>query len=412
MRIPIVIATAMLVAATLLPLWRHPHWFVRGMDFPRMQLAAVASLLILIQVISFDLAKTQTWALISITLVCLAWQLWWVLPYTVLWRSEVKTTKTPNPDRKFSILTANILTPNRQADAFLKLVSQYAPDVLVTLESDQWWQRHLDTLQVDMPYSMKCPLDNLYGMHVYSRLPLENTEISYLVEDDIPSMHAQVKLRSGDPVRMHFLHPAPPSPTENPESAERDAELVIVARSMVDRDQPVVVTGDLNDVAWSATTRLFRKLSGLLDPRVGRGMFNTFHAKYPFVRWPLDHLFHSHHFTVTSIKRLPYFGSDHFALLTELSYSPVRGKDQEGLMAEADDNSWALSIAEEQDASAKDVPNPKEMGSDLGCLKTRFLALFFCSVFEPAEIGPKAYSVGLFNDQKEGQKWSKPKWNF
>jgi len=50
--------------------------------------------------------------------------------------------------------------------------------------------------------------------------------------------------------------------------------------------------------------------------------------------------------------------------------------------------------------------------TNLGCLKTRFLALFFCSVFEPAEIGPKAYSVGLFNDQKEGQKWSKPKWNF
>lgn len=359
MKIPIVIATVMLLAATLLPLWRHPHWLIRGLDFPRMQLAAVASLLILIQVISLDLAKTQTWALISITLVCLAWQLWWVMPYTIFWRSEVKTTKTHSPNRKLSIFTANVLTPNRQADAFLKLVSQYAPDVLVTLESDQWWQRHLDTLQADMPYSMKCPLDNLYGMHVYSRLPLENTEISYLIEDDIPSMHAQIKLRSGDPVRIHFLHPAPPSPTENPESAERDAELVIVARSVGDSDQPVVVTGDLNDVAWSATTRLFRKLSGLLDPRVGRGMFNTFHAKYPFIRWPLDHLFHSHHFTVTSIKRLPYFGSDHFALLTELSYRPAWGKDQEGLMAEADDKSWALSIAEEQDVSAKDVPSPK-----------------------------------------------------
>lgn len=360
MNIFIFIATGMLLTATLLPLWRHPHWLIRGMDFPRLQLAAVASLLLLMQFTSLNLGQTNTWALISITLMCLAWQLWWIIPYTVLWPSEVKSPKDPNPHCKISILTANVLTPNRQANTLLKLVKLYQPDVLVTLESDGWWQRQLDTLQADMLYSIKCPLDNLYGMHVYSRLPLEDTEISYLVEDDIPSMHAQIKLRSGDAIRMHFLHPAPPSPTENPESAERDAELVIVARSVVGSDQPVILTGDLNDVAWSATTRLFRKISGLLDPRVGRGMFNTFHAKYPFLRWPLDHLFHSHHFTVNSIKRLPYFGSDHFALLTELSYNPVRGREQEGLTAKTDDKSWAESISEEQDVSAKDVPNPGE----------------------------------------------------
>jgi endonuclease/exonuclease/phosphatase (EEP) superfamily protein YafD len=360
MNILVFIATGLLVAATLLPLWRHPHWLVRGMDFPRMQLAAVASLLILVQVLSLDHANAQTWVLVSVTLICLAWQLWWVMPYTVLWRAEVKTEKSPSPDRKFSILTANVLTPNKRADALLRLVNQYKPDVLLTLESDAWWQRQLDTLQTDMPYTMKCPLDNLYGMHVYSRLQLEDTQTSYLVEQGIPSMHALVKLRTGDQVRVHFLHPAPPSPTENPESAERDAELVIVARTVPNSSQPVIVTGDLNDVAWSATTRLFRKISGLLDPRVGRGMFNTFHAKYPFLRWPLDHLFHSHHFTVTLIKRLPYFGSDHFALLTELSYCPAGAEDREGLTADTDDESWAQSIADEQDVSSKDVPAPGE----------------------------------------------------
>ena len=211
-----------------------------------------------------------------------------------------------------------------------------------------------------MPYTIKCPLDNLYGMHVYSRLPLEDSEISFLVEDGIPSMHTRVLLQTGDAIRIHFLHPAPPSPTENPESAERDAELVIVARSVVNSDQPVVVTGDLNDVAWSATTRLFRKLSGLLDPRVGRGMFNTFHADYPFLRWPLDHLFHSQHFTLTSMKRLPYFGSDHFALLTELSLNPSRVGEQAGLEADSDDRAWAENIEAEQNVSANDVHKPGE----------------------------------------------------
>ena len=258
-----------------------------------------------------------------------------------------------------SILTANVLTPNREAEALLDLVRKYEPDILVTLESDQWWQEYLNSLEPDMPYTIKCPLDNLYGMHVYSRLPLENATVDYLVEKDVPSMHALVRMRSGDQLCIHFLHPAPPSPTENPESAERDAELVVVARSVADSDEPIIVTGDLNDVAWSPTTRLFRKLSGLLDPRVGRGMYNTFHAKYPFARWPLDHLFHSHHFTLRSIRRLPPIGSDHFALLTELSYAPERGADQEGLKDDQDDRAWARSIADEQNVDKSDVPRPE-----------------------------------------------------
>lgn len=356
----IVIATGILVIATLLPLWRNPHWMIRGWDFPRLQLAAIALALLLIQVVSLDLSEPITWMLVGITLVCLAWQLWWIVPYTMVWPNEVKTTENPKPDCQLSILASNVLTTNRNADALLKLVSQYEPDVLVTLESDKWWQQHLDTLESSMPYSMKCPLDNLYGMHVYSRLPLEDTEISYLVQDDVPSMHAQITLRSGDPVRVHFLHPTPPGPGGNPESAERDAELVVVAKSVEDSEQPVVVAGDLNDVAWSATTRLFRKISGLLDPRVGRGMFNTFHAHYPFMRWPLDHLFHSDDFTVTRIERLPDIGSDHFPLFTELSYNPSRGKDQEGLKADSDDRTRAQSIENKKGASTEDVPNPGE----------------------------------------------------
>ena len=143
MTLLIVIAVTILAIATLLPVWRNPHWLVRGMDFPRLQLALFASFLLVAELLSFDPEKIEDWALTGVTLICLAWHLWWILPYTVLWRTEVKTTRNACPDRKLSIITANVLTPNRQADVLLRLVNQYAPDVLVTLESDHWWQSHL-----------------------------------------------------------------------------------------------------------------------------------------------------------------------------------------------------------------------------------------------------------------------------
>lgn len=350
-------ATLLLLLATVLPLSRNPHWLVRGLDFPRLQFAVSALALLLAEWVWLDADPLLSWVLMTLTASCLGWQLWWILPYTRLWPVEVASAGLDAVDDGLSILTSNVLMPNRNAEALLALVGEHDPDILVTLESDRWWEDKLDALHSTMPHSIKCPLDNLYGMHVYSRLPLEDAAIEFLVEDDVPSMHALARLPSGDGVRLHVLHPAPPSPTENPESAERDAELVIVARSLESYEGPVVVTGDLNDVAWSRTTRLFRKLSGLLDPRVGRGLFNTFHADYPIVRWPLDHVFHSVHFKLRSLDRLPSIGSDHFPLLTRLAYVR-RGAYGEGLEGDADDAALARSIASDQGVSRGDVPRP------------------------------------------------------
>ena len=136
------------------------------------------------------------------------------------------------------------------------------------------------------------------------------------------------------------------------------AELVMVARSVAETDQPVIVTGDLNDVAWSETTRLFRKISGLLDPRVGRGMFNTFHADYWCVRWPLDHLFHSGHFTLRRMRRLTSIGSDHFPILAELVYEPRRDHEQAGLDDDADDRAFSERKAPFKHSGKPEVPQP------------------------------------------------------
>lgn len=359
MVITFLVATIVLATLTLLPLWRSEAWWVRSLDFPRLQLFVISLLLLLVEMAFLDLSHPGVRGLIAVSLMCLVYHAWWIAPYTRMFPVEVKPAVIADSRRAIRIMTANVLMPNRNAEALIELVREKAPDIIVTLESDVWWQERLDVLESEYPCTIKCPLDNLYGMHVYSRLQLTESQIDYLVEPDVPSMHTLVSLPSGDKVRVHFLHPAPPSPTENMESSERDAELLIVARSVADACVPVIVTGDLNDVAWSETTRLFRKISGLLDPRIGRGMFNTFHAGYWFMRWPLDHLFHSDHFTLSHICRLRGFGSDHFALVAELVLEAGRDARQNGPEADENDLAWAKTKTGDLGVSKKDVPRPE-----------------------------------------------------
>jgi endonuclease/exonuclease/phosphatase (EEP) superfamily protein YafD len=227
---------------------------------------------------------------------------------------------------------------NRRIDPFLRIIAGYRPDVVLLLEPDAWWEEKTHVLEEDgYAHTVKEPLDNKYGMLLYSRLPLQNPEIRHLLRDGIPSMHMGIQLRSGKWVWLHAVHPEPPSPTEADTSLPRDAELLIVGREVKGRDTPTIVAGDLNDVAWSSTTRLFQKISGLLDPRKGRGMFNTFHAKLPFMRWPLDHVFHSDHFLLADMQRLPAFGSDHFPVYVRLLLKPGADKLQEGPAADEED---------------------------------------------------------------------------
>lgn len=354
------IFNGLLAVVTLLPLWRNPHYLVRGWDFPRRQIAVALIAAITVQLFAGHWHSIAELTVLGVALASLTVQLWWITPYFTIASSEVAMTKQHDPQRSIRLFTANVLQTNRRTDDFLALVHESQPDIVIALEANAWWQTKLDPLESDgYTHTMKCPLDNLYGMVVYSRLPLSGASTEFLVEDDIPSMHMIATLRSGEKVRLHVLHPPPPSPSENETSKTRDAELIIVAKRVRHANLPAIVAGDLNDVAWSETTRLFRKISRMLDPRVGRGTFSSYHAKYPFMRWPLDHLFHSRHFCLNEIHRLAAFGSDHFPLLIDLQLDDAHSDENgDGISADAGEQAWANEKTAQKNVDAGDVPSP------------------------------------------------------
>jgi endonuclease/exonuclease/phosphatase (EEP) superfamily protein YafD len=337
----LVVVGLLLVAATLLPFSRSEAWWIRVLDFPRIQiaflLAAVLAAHLLLR------GGGGLWANLfdAALLLCLAYHGYAMFPYTPLARREVEQSRRSQPGARLSLLFANVLMTNRESARLREIIRRADPDIILAVEADGWWREQLKEFEQTHPHTVLQPQDNTYGMLLYSRLELLGPEVKFLVQDDIPSIHARALLPGGQEFELHCLHPRPPFPTEDERSTERDAELLVVGKAVKGTRTPVVVLGDLNDVAWSRTNNLFQKISGLLDPRVGRGLYNTFHAKYPFVRFPLDHFFHSAHFRLVDFRRLPAFGSDHFPVYICLSHEPDALRRQPEQHADADEREEA-----------------------------------------------------------------------
>lgn len=333
-----------LILSTLIPFIRHDFWIFRVFEFPRLQ-KLVLNIFIITLIFLFSFPDILIdYIILGLLSVNAAYLIYLIFPFTRFGSKQIVKAMHPANDNNLKVFIANVYQENRNSNAYLKLISACNPDVVLLVETHQWWQDQIDVIGKQYPYQLKIPIPNTYGMLLYSKLELSGGEVKYLVKQDIPSIETLIKLRSGQLVKLFCLHPEPPVPQENPKSTERDKEILIVAEKAKKSEYPVVVMGDLNDVAWSYTTELFGKISGLLDPRRGRGFFNSFNAKYFFLRFPLDHIFCSADFSLSSIKRLPSCKSDHFPMFVDLQFNPkVEQLNDVPVATEAD-----LEIADEK----------------------------------------------------------------
>ena len=317
----------LMIAATVLPLLRSEHWIVRIFDFPRLQITVVFCVTFAAYLAVREDPSQADNLFLGILAGCLAYQLWRMWPYTPLHSKQVKTVVESDDSRSLSLLISNVLETNRDSGKLLALIRRFDPDLVLLVETDDWWLEQLRELERTHAHVLQQPQANTYGMLLYSRYPLLDPQVRFLVQDDVPSIDTGVRLPSGDRVWLRGVHPRPPAPGESTRSTERDAELMVVAKELQNADRPSIVVGDLNDVAWSHTNALFQKISRLLDPRVGRGFYSTFNANWPFIRFPLDHAFVSRHFRVAAFEVLPHMGSDHFPVFARLTLSPATAAD-------------------------------------------------------------------------------------
>ncbi|GGF05318.1 Uncharacterized conserved protein YafD, endonuclease/exonuclease/phosphatase (EEP) superfamily [Chishuiella changwenlii] len=306
-----IIFSSLILLSVIIPYFKNSHWTIRVFDYPRLQKFTLLTLACILFI--FIEKNNFTVMLFASLLVSAIYLLWVIIPYTVIGKKMIDEVKLRPDEKPLDIMVYNVLQYNEEYQKLVDLLKKRNPDIVFLLETNKKWMESIKEATDEYKYKIEVPLENTYGLLFYSKLPVKHQEINYLISDEIPSIVADIEYNK-QTIRMYGLHPTPPVPQENEESTERDAEILLIGKKAKEYQKASIVFGDLNDVAWSRTTRLFLKTSKMLDPRRGRGMFSTFHANYWFLRWPLDHFFLSSQFRLVEMIREPHIGSDHYPI--------------------------------------------------------------------------------------------------
>ncbi|MGR3571546.1 endonuclease/exonuclease/phosphatase family protein [Brevirhabdus sp.] len=307
----------LLSVASLLPFIETNIWFIRYLDFPRMQFAL--ALIVLLAVFAALGALMRGWglavaAMAALALVYHGYRLW---PYQPMASPMIERTADCPADRQLRVMVANVRRGNEKPQLLLDLAGAERPDLLIVMETNERWDRALRPLDAQFAeHVQSIPDDATYfGMHLFSRLPLRDSQVRFPFGADTPLIVAEAA-HPAAPVRLFAIHPRPPQMLQP--STMRDATLLEAALEAADSPTPAILAGDFNGTPWERTTRRAMRLGGLVDPRVGRAPMSSFDAESRWMKWPLDQILWQRGLGLVDFTVLPDIGSDHYPVRADL----------------------------------------------------------------------------------------------
>lgn len=325
----VLLALALLALSllSLLPRLETDLWAVRMIGFARMQIAAGLILLLVL-----FLALAALWrrgadtgrgrallggAAVLLTIVALVdhgMRLWHYQPLARVMAPQQAACPAPN---RLRVLVANVRRTNREAEQVLALVRREKPDVFLALETNDWWNDALNPLNDDFAsHVVDVPEEATYfGMHLFARQPLENTEVRFPVGARTPLIYTELMHPAGR-IRFFGIHPRPPAKSQP--TLLRDATLLQAAIEAGRGDTPAILAGDFNATPWEPTSRRALRLGGLMDPRAGRGPRVSFDAKSWWMKWPLDQILFQPGLSLVDFEVLGAINSDHYPVRADL----------------------------------------------------------------------------------------------
>lgn len=299
------------------------HWVAELFTDLRIQQVLGLMIVVLFTVIS------RKWVWLAPQIALLGYHLIWVLP-----AFASPATEPIEGDTSLKVMIANVLTSNKNFEQIEAQIVAESPDVFAIVELGHELDQRLSQLD-GYPFRFSEPMSpGNFGIGIYSKHPLSNSELISFNLDDIRSIVTTVQTKQGD-YRLIATHPLPPIRKFGNDARDGHLEMLAdliqenrqtlssavsrqgeVNRSLSTRvttAQPrVIVVGDFNLTPWSPVFYKFTKATELRRSGKGFGVQPTWYAGPTIAMGlKLDHCFISDNLHCAEYRIGEANGSDH-----------------------------------------------------------------------------------------------------
>jgi endonuclease/exonuclease/phosphatase (EEP) superfamily protein YafD len=296
-------AAVILALFSLTTLFDELHRYLELFSHFRLQYFVSSLILLLI----FGFLRNRNFAVLALALALI--NAWTVVPWYQFEEARANGTT-------FTILHANLLVSNHDAERFIALVEEENPHIIVVQEMTPRWLVSLKPLNAVYPYRVLAPEDSPFGIGLFSKFPLEDVRIEIMPPLGFPEIRAKFTSASL-PINIFTTHPIPPLGAEN--YAARNEHLAATADALPGPDEATILVGDLNISMWAAHYRQLEEKTGLRNTRRGFGIRPSWPLFFPIALIPIDHVLVSSDFVVTDMRTGPDIGSDHYPIIVTLA---------------------------------------------------------------------------------------------
>lgn len=212
------------------------------------------------------------------------------------------------------ILFANIWCLNPRLPEALRRLAAVGADIVVLAELPECDLALAEETFAAYPYKQVIVPNSAGSLAVYSKFAITQfEELRFGLLANRPQGRLTIDYQGG--FELFAIHTS--APFTIPNRNRRNRQIEKLAELIKAEEKPVIAIGDFNCSHRSKALHPLTENIDLHEGRIGQKVAPSWPAGFCF--WSIDHIFHSHHFTVQSFEVLGFIYSDHRPISTHLT---------------------------------------------------------------------------------------------